>query len=276
MMTTHESLSLSSGPFDASKNLLVSERNSIRSLTRALDLLELLALHARGLRLVDISKVTNVPTSTAHRLLTTLEERNFVHFDKDSRCWNVGSRCLAVGAAFARSRNLVSIATPVMRQLHDQSQQTINLARTDQRKMTLVAQLPGQHAPTGLSLLGLQSELNATALGQSVMAALPVSELARALQEIQPDVARERELLANAISETRIRRFAVDDDKNAMGLRCVAAPIFDEFSFPIAALSIVGSTQHMKTTQLGDIGRTMLGAAAQITQAIGGRAPLSR
>src|ERR1700712_3849744 len=81
------------------------DRSSVRSLLRALDLLELLADASSGLRLVDIAARADLAVSTVHRLLATLEERHFVFMDKETRRWRVGAKCLSVGAAFGRNRN---------------------------------------------------------------------------------------------------------------------------------------------------------------------------
>jgi IclR family acetate operon transcriptional repressor len=81
--------------------------------------------------------------------------------------------------------------------------------------------------------------------------------------------------LPDIISETRQRRFAIDNEVNAVGLRCVAAPIFDEFSTPIAALSIAGGVRQIDIEALSAIGSAVRMAAAEVTQHIGGCTPVS-
>jgi DNA-binding IclR family transcriptional regulator len=154
------------------------DRSTVRSLLRALDLLELLSGKHDGLRLVDLAALAKMPVSTTHRLLATLEERRFVHLDKQSKCWNVGAQCLSVGAAFGRRRNFAGAASPVMQRLRDRSGQTVNLALAESRRLTVVSQSPGLKPPVGLARLGSQSDIAATALGQSIIAALPQRQLA--------------------------------------------------------------------------------------------------
>ncbi|HSW15874.1 MAG TPA: helix-turn-helix domain-containing protein, partial [Ramlibacter sp.] len=89
--------------------------STVQSLTRAMQLLELLAEDDEGFRLVDIAAHSGLSSSTAHRLLTTLEQRQFVQFDRETSLWYVGVRCFSVGAAFARRRRIAHLALPVMR-----------------------------------------------------------------------------------------------------------------------------------------------------------------
>ena len=246
---------------------------SVQSLLRALDLLKLLAENNGGLRLVEIAEKSAYPTSTVHRLLTTLEERQFVCFDKDTRNWNIGSQCLAVGAGFGRRRNLGAIAQPVMQRLRERSHLTVNLAVAEAGKMTLICQYRGRIVPPGLAKPGVQSPITATAMGQSVIAALPEAEIHHILRVADRTPASKN--LSENISETRVRRFAVDNEVNAVGLRCVAAPIFDEYSNPIAAISIAGAASDIEIGALGTIGRDVRMAAAEVTQNIGGCSPVS-
>lgn len=252
-----------------------TDRDAVQAVARAVDLLELLADNDAGLRLVDIAEKSGMATSTVHRLLTTLEARRFVYLDKQSRAWNIGGHCFSVAAAFGRKRRLAAMAAPVMRRLLDRSRQTVNLALADADRMTLLYQTAGRDLPEGIARPGAQSAITRTALGQSVIAALPDTQidlLLRSLPSVHADARGDRDL-AGIIKATRQRRFAVDDEVNAVGLRCVAAPIFDEFARPIAALSIAGATRRIDFADLAGIGREVLAAAAEVTQAIGGCAP---
>ena len=88
------------------------DRTSVQSLLRALYLLEILAEDDEGYRLVDLAERTGLPTSTVHRLLTTLEQKRFVFFDQEHALWFIGAQCFSVGAAFARRRYRGMLRSP--------------------------------------------------------------------------------------------------------------------------------------------------------------------
>jgi IclR family acetate operon transcriptional repressor len=246
----------------------------VQSLLRALDLLRVISRETSGLRLVEVAERTGYPTSTVHRLLTTLEERQFVFLERATKNWCIGSQCFAIGAGFVRRRNLDAVAQPVMQRLRERCNLTVNLAVSDAGKMTIVCQSQSRTTPPGLARLGDQSPITKTALGQSVIACLPETEI-RQLLAAAGDQPAIRKNLSDSISEARLRRFAVDNEVNAIGLRCVASPILDEHGNPIAALSIVGAVSQIEFSSFGDLGTVVRMAAAEVTHSIGGRAPLA-
>jgi len=71
----------------------------------------------------------------------------------------------------------------------------------------------------------------------------------------------------------RKRGWAVDNEERTLGMRCVAAPIFNEFSEAIAGISVSGPTFRMPDERLGEIGPLVVRAADTITQTIGGTKP---
>ena len=112
----------------------------VQSLTRALGLLEVLAEDDEGYRLVDLAQRAGLSPSTTHRLLTTLEQKRFVQFDRENGLWHVGVQCFSVGANFLRRRDFVTQALPFMRHLRDAVGETVNLGVEDQGEVVFLTQ----------------------------------------------------------------------------------------------------------------------------------------
>jgi len=100
----------------------------VQSVDRALLIIETLAEDDEGYRLTDLAVRTGLSPSTVHRLLTTLEKRRFVQFDRGESTWHIGAQSFAVGSTFVRRRNFVTQALPYLRKLRDQTRETANLA----------------------------------------------------------------------------------------------------------------------------------------------------
>src|SRR5258705_13099865 len=107
----------------------------VQSVDRALLIIETLAEDDEGYRLTDLAVRTGLSPSTVHRLLTTLEKRRFVQFDREESMWHIGAQSFAVGSTFVRRRNFVAQALPYLRKLRDQTRETANPAVADHDAM---------------------------------------------------------------------------------------------------------------------------------------------
>jgi len=110
----------------------------VQSVTRALNLLELLAEDGEGYRLTDLAERSGLSPSTVHRLLTTMEQRRF---DQSDGMWHVGRQSFAIGATFVRRRNFVAQMLPFLRRLRDQTRETVNLAVPNDGEVVVLLQV---------------------------------------------------------------------------------------------------------------------------------------
>ena len=79
--------------------------------------------------------------------------------------------------------------------------------------------------------------------------------------------------LKRDLEKVRAHGYAVDNEEIVVGLRCVAAVIYDEHSSPLAALSVSGPTARITEQRIPVLGEAVAGIAAEITAEIGGQRP---
>src|SRR5262245_17378257 len=102
------------------------DRYSIAVIGKALDLLE--ALESDGEpTLTELSARSGIPKPTALRILANLEARDYIHRDAHGR-YRLGLRLLQLGTHVTDRIDLRTLALPVMEQLRDASNETVNLA----------------------------------------------------------------------------------------------------------------------------------------------------
>jgi IclR family acetate operon transcriptional repressor len=71
----------------------------------------------------------------------------------------------------------------------------------------------------------------------------------------------------------RTRAYAIDNEEHAIGLRCVAATIYDERAQAIGALSVSGPKARVTDERVAALGALVRQAAAMVTNELGGTAP---
>jgi IclR family acetate operon transcriptional repressor len=249
-----------------------------QSLKRALTLLQRLAEAPGGMQLTDLSYQLGMPVATVHRLLATFEELDFVEQDDEQGLWYVGLNAFTVGNAFLNRRDFVAIARPHMHALVDQCGETVNLGVLDDGEVVFVSQIESPEVMRMIVRLGSRSPIHASGVGKALLAGMPERRVARILERRGLPRYTERTLdnpaaLYAELEQTRQRGYALDDEEHAVGLRCVAAAIFDENAQALAAISLSGPKARMVDDRLGELGQAIRQTAAEITAALGGRKP---
>jgi IclR family transcriptional regulator, acetate operon repressor len=250
---------------------------NVRAVVRALRLLECLAA-ARRSKLTALAQEMGLSVSTCHRLLTTLQAQGFVRFEKKSACWEVGHRALAVGANFANARDLVALAHPFMLRAAGETRAIVNLGATAGADCIFLHRVdPAIQA--GASVAGVGAiPAHCSSIGKAILASFHESEVRELIRgeglssRTEKSITNRRQLLADLRTSER-RGFALDDQENTVGLRCVAAPIYNEFRRPVAAISLAAPASSLSDDQIPVFGQVVAAAAREITVAYGGAPP---
>jgi IclR family transcriptional regulator, acetate operon repressor len=253
----------------------------VQSVDRALQIIETLAEDDEGYRLSDLAVRTGLSTSTAHRLLTTLEKRRFVQFDRTESKWHVGAQSFAVGATFTRRRNFVALAMPYLRKLRDQTRETANLAVVDDASIIVLTRVESREIMRSLTKVGGRVAMVASGVGKAVLATYADEDVSAIIRRhgmprlTEKSIVRASDLFRE-LATIREQGYAVDDEEARMGLRCVAAVVFNDCGEPQAAISVSGLTSRVTLERLPELGRAVREVAAELTAAIGGVLPVRK
>ncbi|WP_337269173.1 IclR family transcriptional regulator [Oryzifoliimicrobium ureilyticus] len=253
----------------------VKESGSVQSIYRALSILECLGESDDGLTLKDIAAQVSLPPSSAHRILTTLQRQRFVRFDPASMCWSVGVQAFLVGNAFARSRDMVTIAIPFMRRLMLASGETVNFFTLDGSEVVCMAQVQSQQMVRAISRPGGGAEMHRSAAGKMILAHMSAEEVAaiierKGMTRYTTHTITTLDALTQELALIRQRGFSVDNEEFALGLRCIAAPIYDETGSVHAAVSIAGPSSRITEARTQAMGELVEICAKGITVEFGG------
>jgi IclR family acetate operon transcriptional repressor len=250
----------------------------VQSVDRALSIIETLAEDDEGYRLSDLAIRTGLSTSTVHRLLATLENRRFVQFDRSQSKWHVGARCFTVGATFARRRNFAAQAIPYLRKLRDLTRETANLAVVDDEFIVVLTRMESREIMRSLTKLGGRVAMVASGVGKAVLATYSDDDVSAIIHHhgmprlTEKSIVRPGELFKE-LEKIRRQGYAVDDEEACMGLRCVAAVVYNDCAEPLAAISVSGMTGRLTDERLPQLGQTVREVAAELTVALGGVMP---
>lgn len=251
-----------------------------QSLNRALALLERLAEAERGSSLTDLSQQLGLPPATTHRLLNTFEQLGYVQHSAEFGVWFIGVKAFIVGSAFLNRRDIVATARPFMHRLMEESGETVNLAILDDGEVVFISQVESREMMRMIVQLGSHAPIHASGAGKALLATLSDQEVAsilqkRGLKRYTASTIDNPARLRAELADIKRLGYSTDDEEHAIGLRCVAAAIYDEFSDPLAAISLSGPKARITDNRLPELGALVTRLAAAITQNLGGRLPNS-
>jgi IclR family acetate operon transcriptional repressor len=251
--------------------------DQVQSLVRALNLLNCIAeAPEEGTTLTELAQQVGLAASTAHRLLTTLEQERYVRFDPEGRLWTVGVQAFVTGCAFTRTRSLVSLARPHMRHLMEEAGETVNLGVENDGEAVYLAQVECRQMMRVFARPGSRVPLHCSAIGKAILAQMTDKALSKILHQRGMPRLTVKTITAPAalreeLERIRAQGYAIDDEEHAVGLRCIAAPIFDETGDVIAAVSASGPTARIVEDRFGQLGAMVLKSARAISTELGGK-----
>jgi IclR family transcriptional regulator, acetate operon repressor len=249
----------------------------VQSLVRALALLNSIAESPDdGATLSDLALQVGLPPSTAHRLLTTLEQERYVKFNPEGRQWAIGVQAFVTGCSFTKTRSLAAIARPYMRNLMEESGETTNLAVEDEGEAVYLSQVECRQTMRVFSRPGSRVPLHCSAVGKAILSAVPGKRLSKIMQQRGMPRLTVKTITAPAalradLDRVRALGYALDDEEHHAGSRCIAAPIFDETGDVIAAVSASGPIVRIDEETIPRLGALVSQTAREISAALGAK-----
>lgn len=248
---------------------VADDRSGVRTLDRALDILDLLTKE-QGLTLSEISARIELAPSTVHRLLATLAAREVLETDSVTQTWYVGPAAFRHGSAFMRRSGLVDRSWPILRRLMTVTGETANLGIMNGHAVLFIGQIETYQTIRAFFPPGTRSPLHCSGIGKALLAHAPQKLLDGFLRDSQlkrftdKTITTAEDLLAD-LALTRERGYSIDDQERADGMCCIAAPVFDIFGEAVAGISVSGPSLRMPHSGLSAIGAEVVKAAQELS-----------
>ncbi|AWM29439.1 HTH-type transcriptional regulator BhcR [Sinorhizobium fredii] len=245
----------------------------IQSLDRALDVLEAVAW-PEGLTLSELAAHLGQSAATMHRVLATLERREFVEISPDRQVWHIGPEAYRLGSAFLRRTNVVERSRAIMRELMLETGETSNLGIEKDGNVLFISQVETHESIRAFFPPGTLAPLHASGIGKALLSTYDDSRLASlfqkaTLERFTENTVRSFAQLKEELRATRDRGYAFDDEERTQGMRCVAAPILNVHGEAVAGISVSGPTHRMPDKRVQQIGERVRSAAKTVSRRLG-------
>lgn len=220
-----------------------SRDRSVKSVDHALDVLELLARQPKAAGVTQLAEELHLNVSSVHHLLKTLQARQFVEQDPDSKLYRLGVRSVQLGQAYLAGLDLYAIAQPYLREAADACGETVTLAAREGQSIVTLATIPGRFTLRSLGATTNRHNAHATAVGKILLAGLSPTELHDLVAEsgmtrFTPHTNATFRQLEADLEQVRRHGYAVDLEELEIGLSCVAVGIANHRRELVAAIGV--------------------------------------
>src|SRR5262249_22011020 len=243
---------------------------SVQSVGRALDLLERLGASDGDVPLGDLARATGLQPPTAHRLLQTLVQREWVVQNPRTTQYRLRRKLLSiVGDIEARTARLRALARPHLTALRDDTGESTNLVVLDGLAAVYIDQVPSRRPIRMFAEIGARVPAYASGAGKAMLA-FQTPTVDRALERLtlEPLTAHtltDRAALKRALRQARTRGYAFDSEEYEVGVACTAAPIRGEDGIAVAAISVSAPAARWRALDRGRLGRQIAEHASEIS-----------
>jgi IclR family acetate operon transcriptional repressor len=242
--------------------------NSVQSVERAFALLECLAEAGGSLGLTQLAEASGLPMPTIHRLISTLAAQGYVRRES-SRRYSLGPRLVRIGEMAGRAFG--DWAKPSLVRLAKLAGETANLAMLDGDAVVYMANAPGPHSMRMFTEPGRRVLPHCTGVGKCLLAQLPADDARGILVRTGLPAQTNRTItdldaLMAQLAEIRDQGFALDDNEQEIGVRCVAVPMSGGPAQ--VAISVSGPHARMREEDIRRIVPILQSAAAELGAAV--------
>lgn len=193
--------------------------------------------------LAELTREMDVPKSTLHRILTTLQAQRCVMMDDASKKYQLGPKLWELGSAFVEQLDLNSKAVPYMKRLAEACGESVFLGMMEEGHVVYIRQIESPKSVLAVRKLGQRAPAYCTATGLSIMAFAEEGVVRRLLgkQPLEahtPNTVTSREEIIRRLEAVRESGVAVADGEYNAQLLCVSAPVLDGLAQVRASLTV--------------------------------------
>lgn len=245
----------------------------VNTVKKSIQVLNLIATE-ENLGAAEVSRRLDLPKSSVHNILTTLESEQLIERNRDTGKFHLGVKLISLGHLAQQSLDVGRIARPVMARLNQQTDETVHLTVLDEKCVLYVDCVESTKRLRTYSVIGVRADLYCTSVGKAILA-FQSSGFVQEYLETVPRQKHTQNTLTNAqtilqeLEHIREVGYAFDDMEHEDHLRCVGAPVRNAKGEVFSSISISGPAQRITPEMTGTLAEQMKDAAADISRRLG-------
>lgn len=248
-------------------------KGKVKSLSKAIDLLDALSRSRRGLSLSELSERCGYPKSTTHALASTMRDRGLLR-QLPNGDYALGMRLFEYGSAVSRGFDISALARPYLESLSALTGANSVISLLDGENAVSFDYAVSSSGVQIMPEIGVRLPLYCTSQGKLMLAFMAQNRVKALFRRIQPrqftpHTIVEAQRLSEQLDEIRQNGYAVEDGEYKVGLRSVSAPVFDATGGLKYALTTIGFFRRVSAEDFVNAVKVTTDQAAMLSSALG-------
>lgn len=247
---------------------------TLKSVDKALQILEAFNISHPELSVSELEEILSLPKVSIYRFLRVLLKKGFIMQNSQTRKYRLGIKVFELGSIVLKDMELRKVAFPLIEELSKQSGETVHLGVLDGKEVVSIEGSESGHSLRISLPIGKRVYLHSTGIGKAILAFLQDEEIDEIIKEkglprFMKNTITDPEALKQEIQLIRERGYAVDNEENEPGIRCVAAPILDSSQHVIASISISGPSVRITDERIPELANMVVETSQKISRRLG-------
>lgn len=227
---------------------------------KTLAILDLLSKHPEGLNSSEAVRRSGLTQNLVYRVLKTLVAMGYASQREDNKTYVLTNRLLELSGPRLGERSLTLCAHEALRQLRDQTGETVQLVMEAEGKVLVLEQFRGTHPLQVCGEVGMRVPMYSCAPGKAILASWNEAKLeewfktrGRPLKRFTSTTITRRETLERELEMSRAQGFAVDRAEGAEGIHCVAVALVDRYGQPVGSITTMAPAARMPESEFAAV-----------------------
>jgi IclR family transcriptional regulator, KDG regulon repressor len=247
----------------------------IKSLAKALKILKLFQPARPEWTAREIEEVLGYHKSSVQRLVGTLEKEGFLErYEGNRGGYRLGPQMIYLSNVALQGADLRRLARPTLEKMVQLTKETAHLCVVDQSQCYYLDKIDSPRSIRIVTHIGQRLHLHCTGVGKALLSGMSTAEVDRVITErglpgFTPQTITSRDRLLEELQRIRVTGISIDNEEFEIGLKCLAAPIFDSKGSVIAAMSFSGPSQRLTPETLQRYTAYIKEAALEVSMKLG-------
>lgn len=252
----------------------MEEKNPIQVSERIFSTIECLARNG-SMGLLDLSKELNLNKTTVHRILNSLICMDYARQDPESLKYSLTFKFCGISTQILAKNNMISLARPYIKELAEQTGETVHLVEIDGKQAVYIDKVEASQGSVRLiSMVGKSIPLYCSGVGKAMLAGMSDAEIKEIwdssnIRSLTEYTITDYPRFLDVIRQIRQKGYALDNEENELGVRCIAVSLKNYKGKPTYAISVSAPRDRMSDERIEEIRSMILRTKENIQREMG-------